>query len=206
MRTPPRVFWTIHEAAARLNCTPAHICGLAFQGEFKLVTGVTLLRAGPEGGEMLAGLMQLAAEDLLCFMRSDGSSRQFWRVHRVRPLCDPNSGWLFISEPEDGLEISLGDLMIPDSDLGAFEARHGINGSRYVTTPVGSPKYPWEEFYTALCAHVHNCGLPASQKELVEVMADWFAQHSPNGDIPDTSTIKRRVSPVWKALREEASA
>ncbi|WP_411957160.1 hypothetical protein [Paracoccus homiensis] len=55
----------------------------------------------------------------------------------------------------------------------------------------------------ALILRIHDDGLPATQAELISEMQDWFADRS-NGDrIPDGRTIRRRITPVWKALRRE---
>ena len=45
----------------------------------------------------------------------------------------------------------------------------------------------------------------ANQKlseELIAEVQDWFAQHSPNGEIPEESTTRKKVAPIWRALRE----
>ena len=31
---------------------------------------------------------------------------------------------------------------------------------------------------------------------------DWFAQNSPNGDIPEESTTRKKIAPIWRVLRE----
>ena len=45
-------------------------------------------------------------------------------------------------------------------------------------------------------------GLPATQGELINEVQDWFAQNSPNGDIPEESTTRKKIAPIWRVLRE----
>ncbi|WBU59621.1 hypothetical protein [Paracoccus albus] len=49
---------------------------------------------------------------------------------------------------------------------------------------------------------LHEDGLPATQGEWVAEVQDWFAKTSPGREIPDESTIRRRLTPIWRALRE----
>ena len=48
-----------------------------------------------------------------------------------------------------------------------------------------------------------NRACPATQSELIAEMQDWFADQSDGARIPDSRTIRRRITPVWKALRRE---
>ena len=48
---------------------------------------------------------------------------------------------------------------------------------------------------------IHENGLPGSMTELVGEMQDWFVRHSADGEAPDESTIRKRISPIWHRLR-----
>ena len=39
------------------------------------------------------------------------------------------------------------------------------------------------------------------EAELIAEVQDWFAQNSPNGEIPEESTTRKKVAPIWRALR-----
>jgi hypothetical protein len=57
--------------------------------------------------------------------------------------------------------------------------------------------------YVTIIERVHEKGLPATQSELVAELQDWFGEVSQNGEVPDESTIRRRVRPIWRKLRGE---
>lgn len=44
-------------------------------------------------------------------------------------------------------------------------------------------------------------GLPETQSELVGEMQEWFAATAADGEMPDESTIRRRISPIWRELQ-----
>jgi hypothetical protein len=46
--------------------------------------------------------------------------------------------------------------------------------------------------------------MPATQAELITEVQDWFAQNSPSGEIPEESTTRKKIAPIWRALRETA--
>ena len=54
----------------------------------------------------------------------------------------------------------------------------------------------------AIFRRVNEQGVPATQAELIAEVQDWFAQNSPNGEIPEESTTRKKVAPIWRALRE----
>ena len=47
-------------------------------------------------------------------------------------------------------------------------------------------------------------GIPGTQVELIAEVQDWFAQNSPTGEIPEESTTRKKIAPIWRALRETA--
>jgi hypothetical protein len=53
-----------------------------------------------------------------------------------------------------------------------------------------------------LFRRVNEQGVPATQAELIAEVQDWFAQNSPTGEIPEESTTRKKVAPIWRALRE----
>jgi hypothetical protein len=51
---------------------------------------------------------------------------------------------------------------------------------------------------------VHEKGLPTTQSEFIAELQEWFAGVAQNGEVPDESTIRRRLRPIWKALRGDS--
>jgi hypothetical protein len=58
--------------------------------------------------------------------------------------------------------------------------------------------------YVTMIKRIHEQGLPATQTELIGELQDWFADVAENGEVPDESTIRRRLRPFWRALRKES--
>lgn len=200
MPLPPRAFWTAFEAAARLRCAPAHLLGLAYQGHFALHVSVPFARL--ESGATVAGLFRVAPEDLLP-MTAEWAAH----AHHVRRLiihASDRAESAFIEEPDDGIAVSLTTLLILDAELAAFEADHNLNGARYVTPPVTEARYPWDDFFAAVVRRIHDEGVPETQNKLAAEMQQWFIDRDPEGRAPDLRTITKRLSPIWRALKEEA--
>lgn len=63
------------------------------------------------------------------------------------------------------------------------------------------PRYDWDGMYVAMLKRVNDQGLPETQAEWVGEVQEWFIANSEAGDAPDERTIRRRITPVWKALR-----
>jgi hypothetical protein len=57
--------------------------------------------------------------------------------------------------------------------------------------------------YVTLIKRIHEHGIPDTQAELIGELQNWFADVAENGDVPDESTIRRRLRPFWRALRDE---
>ena len=103
------------------------------------------------------------------------------------PTCRKSTGLVF-------------DLMISGKDVRQFEDDYDL--FRRISGGTGgfSP-YDWEGMYVTLLKRVHENGLPETQAELIAELQDWFVEVAENGDIPDESTIRRRLRPFWRALR-----
>jgi len=46
-------------------------------------------------------------------------------------------------------------------------------------------------------------GVPETQTALVALVQEWFVQNSQSGDVPEESTIRKRLAPLWRKLRGE---
>ena len=44
-------------------------------------------------------------------------------------------------------------------------------------------------------------GLPTSQAEWIRELQDWFAAQSETGEFPDERSIRRRLTPILKAVK-----
>ncbi|MBK0327276.1 hypothetical protein I5535_08205 [Rhodobacteraceae bacterium F11138] len=88
------------------------------------------------------------------------------------------------------------------SEAQRFEEEHDIFKRQGSTGP--SFKYEWEEMLMHVVLRVYQHGVPESQKEFVSELQEWFIRRSKDGEAPDERSIRRRISPIWQALREDA--
>ena len=195
MALPPRVFFTLLEIAARWGCTPTDIAEWAAMERLELITSVPLVQSGEEP---IVGLVALHAADLMPMFRRDGSGPPEVRVHRLRPQNQDQ--WVLITTPARGLMVARADLLISATEMTRFEEENEL-----VRRPSSQPsayKYDWDAMYVAVIKRIHEHGLPETQAEFVGEFQDWFARRSENGDAPDERTIRRRLNPIWRELRE----
>lgn len=196
MPLPPRYLWSLAEAAARWACMPADILGWAIAGHLELTAAIRTVSAG---GQEVSGMVAVPPEDLAQMFRRDGSGPASATIRRVRE-AEKGGGWLRITDPAGGIELHAQDVMITARELERFEEVNSL--TRRVAPGGSASKYDWDGFYTALIRRIHNDGLPDTQRELVAEMQGWFDRRSKDGEGPDESTIRRKISALWKDLRE----
>lgn len=197
MALPHRIWFTLHEAAARWGCNIADIAGWADAGLFRIITGITPIRCG---AETVAGKVVLAPMDLLPLFRRCGTGPREGLIRRVQPFG--RDDWLIITDPAGGILVAIADMLILGEEVLRFEAEHDLV-RKIVTGPGGPSPYDWDGMMVALIHRIHEQGLPTTQAELVAEMQDWFADQSDGRKMPDSRSIRRRVTPVWKKLRGE---
>ena len=196
MTLPSKEYFTLFEAKARWGASLATIAGWAEAGRLRIVTSVPVVACGEQ---KICGLVELCGADLFKMLNSSGKRARKCLVNRVIPYqreVEP----LFVTCPKQGVQIRPDELWIPAIDLYRFEEKHGLaqrtgRGGR-------EPKYDWEGIWAPLCAHVFVQGVPATMQELAIEVQAWFIEASPTGEAPDMSTIRRRIRPIWEALKK----
>ena len=197
MALPPRAFFILHETASRWGCSIADIAGWASEGKLDIVTGIPLAICGTG---KVSGKITISPMDMLPLFRRSGTGPTVIKLLRVKP---ENSGeWSYVTEPAGGVEVSIADLLISGQDVLRFEDEHDLLRRIGGGTGALSP-YDWEGMYVAMIKRIHEDGLPATQAELIGELQEWFANVAENGEVPDESTIRRRLRPFWRALRGE---
>lgn len=195
MALPPRVYFTLHEAAARWDCTLADIAGWASVGRFDIVTAIAPVTAGLQ---IVAGYVVVAVTDILQMFRRCGTGPTRSLLRRVRPKDQED--WIMIADPAERIEVTLADLLIMAEDVRRFEADCDL--LRRPASHIGSTaRYDWDGMYISLMVRIHDQGVPATQAEWLGEVQDWFVANTQNGEVPDERTIRRRLTPIWKALR-----
>lgn len=198
MALPPRAFFTLHETASRWGCTIADIAGWAAEGKFDIVTGIPLAVCDEE---KVSGKITLSPMDMLPLFRRSGTGPTAIKLLRMKP--EPGRDWAYVTEPADGVEVSIADLLISGEDVLRFEDEYDLLRRIGGGTGALSP-YDWEGMYVAMIKRIHEHGIPATQAELIGELQEWFADVAENGEVPEESTIRRRLRPFWRALRGAA--
>lgn len=199
MALPPREYFTLHEAAARWDCTLADIAGWASAGRFEIVTAIA-----PVVPDLrkITGFVVVPVTDILPMFRRCGTGPTTNRLWRVRPISQAE--WVELPDDSKGLTVTLADLLIIARDVQKFEAEYDL--LRRPGAHMGSTaRYDWDGMFIALMIGMHQRGLPPTQSEWVGEVQEWFvAQGQNGGEVPDERTIRRKLTPIWKALRETA--
>ncbi len=198
MVLPRRAFYSLNEVTARWDCAMADIAGWAAVGYFDIVTGI---RRALCGSRAFTGFVSVSVADILPMFRRQGTVLSTGRLQNIRAVGETD--WCFITDPEEGIEVTIAELMIRGEDIQRFEDKHDL--LRRPAANIGaSPRYSWDDAFLAEILRIHEDGVPATQAEWIGRIQEWFAANTENGDVPDERTIRRRLSPAWKMLRMSA--
>ena len=197
MALPPRVFWTLEDLAVRWGCAPAEIVGWATEGIIEIVASIGMVHCG--GTEPLVGLMVVCAEDIMPLFRRNRSDRKPCMIWRIRPQSSET--WKVITDPVQGAAIELEDLLVTAGNAQRFEDEYDPLHRVHVS-PGRSSRHDWEGMLQALMIRLFERGLPASQADFVAEGQEWFVAHAKDGSVPDESQIRRKLSPIWRALKK----
>ncbi len=200
MPLPPVAFYSIYEISVRWGCHPADIVGWAAAGHLPVLTGIPPVWCDDE---MVAGLVQVPIAELMPMFRRYGPSDEHARLKRVLP---PGSmTWLKVTDPPGGLPIHASDLLLATGSVQRFEEERDLL-RRPAANTGSTPRYDWDAMYAWLFWFAHEKGLPETQSALVALVQEWFVQNSRSGDVPDESTIRKRLAALWRKLRGEEPA
>ncbi len=197
MPLPPVAFYSLYELAYRWRCHPCDVAGWAAAGHLHVVAGIPPVVCGEE---TVAGMVQVPMAELMGMFRRMGPSDEQARLRRVMPLG--SKAWLKITDPAEGLLVRSSDLLVDAGTLQQFEEEREL--LRRPASSIGStPRYDWDAMYAWLTWYLFEKGIPNSQTALVALVQDWFVQNSKSGDVPDESTIRKRLTALWRKLRGE---
>ena len=197
MPLPPVAFYSIYEIAVRWGCPPADVAGWAAAGHLQVLAGIPPVSCGDE---TVAGLVEVPIAELMPMFRRIGPSDEQARLRRVMP---PGSKtWLKVTDPPDGVLIRSSDLLLSAGSLQQFEEERDLL-RRPASTVGASPRYDWDSMYAWLTVFLFERGVPDTQTALVALVQDWFVQNSKSGEVPDESTIRKRLMSLWRKLRGE---
>jgi hypothetical protein len=195
MSLPPRVYFTLHEASARWGCSIADIAGWADAGKFRILSGITAVRCGDE---VIAGKVSLSPMELMPLFRRCGTGPSEAIMQRIQPAG--RQDWLLITDPACGITVAVADMVIMAEEVHAFEDENDMI-RRVAAGPGVSTSHDWEGMNIALIVRIFDHGLPDTQADLVAEMQEWFADRSDGKKMPDSRSIRRRITPIWRALQ-----
>lgn len=210
MSLPPKPFLRLDEVCRRWGVTEDDIADHAFANTLVLsarVMGVRVevgvyeelndgvLERIPDGFETLIGTPDLHVRDAWAALKT-GQARVFaFRLGDVDRYMVPVDG--------DGVQVLAEDLVVRLEEVERFDRKGRPSATLAVVPgprqPRGKPaRYDWDAFWVEVCRRVHEEGLPDTQGALVRHMLDWFAETG--RDVPDDSTVKKKIAPLWRAL------
>lgn len=193
-------YYLLADLPARWGCSLADIGGWALAGRLQIMMPIGPVKCG---AEIVAGMVMISATDIArLFFGAQGRER-VCRIHRI--LSDGSLDWGFITEPEQGIEVHLEDLLLVADDLIEFEQINEllVLGGRSVRRGGRGASYDWEGMLVDVLIEVITKGLPRTQEDFLKMMLDWFASESRDGDVPDASTVRKRFSRVWWRLQDK---
>ena len=197
MALPPIAFYSIYEIAFRWGCPPADVAGWAAAGHLQVLAGIPPVICGEE---TVAGLVEVPMAELMTMFRRFGPSEEFARLKRVMP-CGTKV-WMNVTHPPDGLAIRSTDLLIAAGSVQQFEEERDLL-RRPASNTGANPRYDWDAMYAWLTMFLFENGVPETKSALIALVQDWFVQNSRSGEVPDESTIRKRLTALWRKLRGE---
>jgi len=197
MGLPQRALYPVHETAARWGCTVSDIAGWAATGTLKIVTGIPPVHCGEH---RVAGLVNIDPTDVLPMFRRCGTGPQEAHLLRIQPR--EAEAWLYITAPEDGVLVSIGDMMILGHEVHRFEVTNDLFGRVAAGAGLGNDgDYDWAGMHVEITRRVFEEGLPKSQGEWIRELQDWFSMQSEDVTFPEEKSIRLRLTPILRALK-----
>lgn len=196
MKLPQREFYTLNEVAARWGCTLADIAGWSTAGQLDVITGIPPTFSGEK---CIAGTVVVCVMDIVPMFRRCGNGPKTAHLRRLRTEVDTE--WHLVTDPAEGVEVSVADLYLRGQQVLKFEETHDllrrVSGGTGATSP-----YDWDGMTKAFLIRIHEKGIPASKAEMIGDIQDWFVENSNGTEIPSERSIRRHVDDLWKMLTD----
>ncbi|HYZ82393.1 MAG TPA: hypothetical protein VE571_14045 [Solirubrobacteraceae bacterium] len=215
----------IDEVCRRWGISEADLAGFVIERELTLsvvVAGITVEVGSievlderdwhriPEGRRTLTGAVDLRHWDAWHALTEGTRS--------IRGFLAEGDRYVDVAsqDDEDGVYVVTRDrLIVRRGELERFEAAQAqlqsqANGAgapaevvvAMAAAPRGPvPQYEWDAFWREVARIMLFEGPPESLAALVRRMEAWFAERPKQ---PDTSTIKKKLSPLWRMVVGEA--
>jgi len=213
MAPSPIQYLTLADLCERWHVKPPQIAAVALEGKLRLSIPVPGVYAEigyyedfgdgdwqriPEGRRHITGIFNLFPRDAWALIKN--------KTVLITDLSAEGDGYIDLeaADREPEFHASADDILIRRDEVERFEAESVPAVQAVMPEPAGragpgvSPKFDWDGFWVEVCRRVHDDGIPTTQAEMVRAMQDWFDTQGTTA--PDQSTIKKKVSRLWKAL------
>ena len=97
----------------------------------------------------------------------------------------------------------MADFLLMADDVRKFDDDPG-RCRRPVPFSGAASRYDWDGAIIRLFCRFNDREIPATRVELIAEGQDSFAQNSPSEEIPEESTTRKKIAPIWRALLETA--
>jgi hypothetical protein len=174
----------------------ADISGWSTAGQLDVITGIPPTFCGDT---RVAGTVVICTMDIVPMFRRCGTGPKNAQLLRLR--TEDATDWLFVTEPAEGVDVSVADLLLRGKQVLKFEDTHDL--LRRISGGTGSASpYDWDGMTKAFLVRIHVRGIPATKAEMIGDIQDWFVAHTKGDDIPSERSIRRHVDDLWKMLTE----
>lgn len=215
MAPSPVTYLTLADLCERWHVKPTQIAAVALEGKLRLsipVPGVFAEIGHYEdfGDE---NWQRIPADRRRVMGIFDLYPRDAWGLIKnhtgiITDLAGENDGYIDL-EPEarqSDFSAAADDILIRRDEVERFEANStpappDISASNPPVVrggPGAPPKYDWDGFWVEACRRIHDDGIPPTQAAMVRDLLGWFDDKC--AAVPDESTVKKKVSKLWKAL------
>lgn len=217
MTAPLATVFLLEEVCQRWSMKPLQVGALALEERLVLSVGLDGITA--ETGyyeEIESGNWQRVPEE----------QKYLRGVYNLRP----NDGWLIIKKGKHEISslmadtpngyidfddssgipfmgmiaVTMPEILVRREEVARFEAANGVTGEKRPAevavrgTPGAPARFDWDAFWIEVCRRIHEEGLPSTQAALVRALLNWFSENG--SPVPDESTVKKKISPLWRKL------
>ena len=145
----------------------------------------------------MVGLVEICAEDCLPTVQPSIHTETYGNftcsVYRIRPAGETE--WMIVDSGEP-VQIDCRTIKIKQAEFDSFEEEYVREEMRK------SPdKYDWDGIYQFICLRVFEEGIPDTLIQLIKEVQDWCLRRSDGRDMPDESTLRKRLRTLHKSLK-----
>ena len=223
---PRKPFYGLAELCERWSLSEADIAAYALEGELTLSIAAGGLRVEtsdieedavgqpfsvPTGTRWIVGTMDISCVDAWSVLRN--GSQAISRFYGLKgemldlPEEDDERGTMLVERQA---------LVVRRVEMERFQEVQGLGAAVAMTgAPAGGPrremsrgapiKYEWETCWCETIAlRIYDPGPPSTQAEWVRIIQDWFANRYGPDNVPSESSIKLRLSKIWRHVKPDA--